>query len=222
MSNMIDTLYAIQQDQKGTNKLTNFSEIIEDSDLSAPQEELSPQAVMPYAIKYYDIDLETRTIDAPEYLSVAKDHYAENIYFRVNRFFDYMDLATTTCVIQYKNAAGQTGVYAVPYFDIESGKGNSDSGCPDKLIIPWCIAGKASAVDGNITYALRFYRIDINGDRMIYNLNTRPATSKILYGMNVSSPDVDGDYDIPPTVFDQLVQMIDEVRAQDVYWLEYK
>lgn len=222
MSGMVKTLYDIQQDQKNKKKFAKVSQIIEDSDLSGAPDDLSPQASMPYAIKYVDVDLETREIDSPEYLSVAKDHYAENIYFRVNRFYDYMDLATTTCVIQYQNAAGETGIYAVPYFDIEKGKGNVENGHPDKIIIPWCIAGKASAVDGKITYAIRFYRVDMNGHELTYNLNTRPAVSKIMYGMDVSNPEMDGNYNIPATAYDQLVQMIGEVRSKDTYWIEYK
>ena len=59
MSSSIETLYDIQENQK-------------------------PElAEMFYATKYYDIDLATRTIETPEYLSVAKDHKAENIYFRI-------------------------------------------------------------------------------------------------------------------------------------------
>ena len=93
MSSSIETLYDIQENQK-------------------------PElAQMFYATKYYDIDLDSRTVESPEYLSVLKDHKAENVYFRINRFCDYMDLSTTTCVIQYKNKQG-TGIYPVPYFDI--------------------------------------------------------------------------------------------------------
>ena len=50
------------------------------------------------------IDLNTRTITAPEFLSVTKDHNSETLYFMVDRYFDSVDLATMSCIVQYKNA----------------------------------------------------------------------------------------------------------------------
>ena len=114
-------------------------------------------AEMFFANDYHDIDLKTRKIDSPEYLSILKDHKAENIYFRIDRFCDYMDLSTTTCIISYKNKKG-SGIYVVPYYDIISFRGDINEGTVDKLVFPWCIDGKASAVSGNIEYAIRFYR----------------------------------------------------------------
>ena len=59
------------------------------------------QAVLvPSSERIYDIDLNTRKVSVPEYLSVETDHKAEVIYFRVDRYFDYMDLAEIPCVIQ--------------------------------------------------------------------------------------------------------------------------
>jgi hypothetical protein len=49
----------------------------------------------------YDIDLDTREITAPKFLGVLKDHSSETIYFRINRFHDFMDLANVACIIQY-------------------------------------------------------------------------------------------------------------------------
>lgn len=198
MSSSIETLYDIQENQK-------------------------PElAQMFYATKYYDIDLDSRTVESPEYLSVLKDHKAENVYFRINRFCDYMDLSTTTCVIQYKNKQG-TGIYPVPYFDIITGQGNPDAGEPDKLIFPWCIDGRASAVSGPIEYAIRFYKIDRDGKKFVYNLNTLPATSKIKYGLDVKDDDLNGQYTLPDEVaYDFLLGEIVKAQARETYWIEYK
>ena len=72
----------------------------------------------------YDIDLNSRTIDAPEFLQfgdIGPDG-TKTIYFCVDRFFDNVDLSTMFCVIQYQNAnsnIAQGGyIYPVPYFDI--------------------------------------------------------------------------------------------------------
>ena len=40
----------------------------------------------------YNIDLNTRIIEAPSELGVESDHEAELIYFSVDRFFDQTDL----------------------------------------------------------------------------------------------------------------------------------
>lgn len=175
-----------------------------------------------FANKYYDIDLSTRKIDSPEYLSILKDHKAENIYFRINRFCDYMDLATTTCIIQYKNKNNQTGIYVVPYYDIVSFKGDINEGTIDKLVFPWCIDGKASALTGDVEYAIRFYKIDETGQKLLYNLNTLPAISKIMYGMDVKDNAFDGEYDIPDLAYDFLLQEIQKLQRKDTFWIEYK
>ena len=47
----------------------------------------------------YNIDLNSRTIEAPEFLSTETDHFAETIYFKVDRYFDNMDSTKTICII---------------------------------------------------------------------------------------------------------------------------
>lgn len=74
--------------------------------------------LLPSNENVYEIDLNSRIIKAPEYLSVTQDHAAETIYFLVDRFYDNMDLSTTTCVIQYTNALGENYYSAVPFYDI--------------------------------------------------------------------------------------------------------
>ena len=44
--------------------------------------------LLPSDEKTFNVNLSTRTIDAPEYLSVAKDHLAETIYFVMDRYYD--------------------------------------------------------------------------------------------------------------------------------------
>ena len=76
--------------------------------------------LLPSEEKIYNIDLNTRRIETPEFLSVEKDHHSETVYFEVNRYFDNFDLAQTVCLIQYINAAGEGRVYPVPFFDVDT------------------------------------------------------------------------------------------------------
>ena len=68
------------------------------------------------------VDLDTRKIEAPEFLSLRKDQKAETIFFEVDRFYDNVDLAFTTCVIQYITPDGDERVYPVPFYDTVTDK----------------------------------------------------------------------------------------------------
>ena len=41
---------------------------------------------------------EGRKIDAPEWLSFKEDQKAETFFFEIDRFYEHIDLALTTCV----------------------------------------------------------------------------------------------------------------------------
>lgn len=182
------------------------------------------KAILPYAEKIYNIDLKTRTIEAPEFLSILKDHNAESVYFSVPRFIDYMDLAETTCIIQYKLSNGFTGIYQVPFYDITT---HNTPGM-EKIIFPWLLSGEATMISGPIEYAIRFYTIaDCSTPtekkfKFLYNLNTIPATSKVLYGMDVQNEDLDGKFDLAPTIYDAVMATLDKLQKQDIYWIELK
>jgi hypothetical protein len=168
-------------------------------------------AILPKAETVYEIDLATRAIETPEYLSVAKDHRSETVYFKIDRYFDYMDLAQTTCIVQYVTADGKARIYPVPFYDITTA---SDE---DKMIFPWCIDGGATAVAGPIQYSVRFYKIDGIAQQFVYSLNTQPTTSKILEGMDVKQ--LTQDYDITYDTYLDILQKIDEVGDRKfVYW----
>lgn len=135
--------------------------------------------ILPRSENIYKIDLNSRTVEAPEYLSVLNDHNSETIYFIMNRFFDSMDMSTTTCVIQYINALGEGRLYVVPFYDIETYHAT------DQMLIPWCIEGEATKAAGEVTYSIRFFQVDATGKYIVYNLNTIPSVSKVLNGINV-------------------------------------
>ena len=131
----------------------------------------------------YNIDLNARTIDTPEFLSTETDHTAETVFFCVDRYFETFDLADSTCLIQYINARGESYVYVVPVYDIET---YAEYG---KMLIPWVIQGHATAASGTIRYAIRFYKVrkteGLNGKdtyEFDYIINTQPASSNILKG----------------------------------------
>lgn len=170
-------------------------------------------AVLPSSDKIYDIDLKTRQIETPKYLSVEHDHKSETIYFKVDRFFDYMDLSQTVCIVQYITADNKARIYAVPFYDITT------FAHEDKMIIPWCIDGGATAVAGTVKYSLRFYKVNEAEQQFVYNLNTQPTSSKVLYGMEVQ--EMNEDYDLSPSVYDEVIAQLTQFRKElGSFWEE--
>lgn len=169
-------------------------------------------AVLPSSENVYEIDLRSRTIDSPEFISVTKDHQSETLYFKVNRFHDYMDLAETTCMIQYITPDNKARIYIVPFYDITT------YAHEDKMLFPWCIDGGATGAAGVLQYSVRFFKIDGQEDRFAYNLNTLGAKTKILLGMDVKK--LNSEYDLAPDVIDYVASMISDYGKQRIYWDE--
>ena len=144
--------------------------------------------LLPKENQIHEVDLNTRTINVPQFLSVRYDHNAEVIYFKCPRYFEGVDLADTVCVIQYINADGDQGIYWVPYYDIYH---YDIEDCEDQvvttptLLIPWSIGGLATITAGKITFNIRFYLIHDETKQFLYNLSTKPAEGIILHGLDM-------------------------------------
>ena len=119
----------------------------------------------------YEVNLSTREINSPKFLSINAEHKAEVVYFVMDRFYDYMDLINTTCVIQYIAPDNKPYVYVVPFYDIYTFRHLN------KMIIPWNIDGAATQTSGLVKYSIRFYKLSGEGSNaeLVYNLNTLPA-----------------------------------------------
>ena len=172
------------------------------------------QAVLvPSNERIYDVDLFTREVSMPQFLSVETDHKSETVYFKMDRFFDYMDLSTVACVIQYINAKGESHYYPVPFYDCIT------FNAENKMIIPWNIDGSATVAPGTVQFSIRFYKIVDN--KFVYNLTTKTTSAKVLHGM-INDDFKPEDYQIAIDVYLQLQEAIlklnDRVVAQ-LYWL---
>ena len=172
--------------------------------------------LLPKDEKIFDVDLESRTINVPEFLSVEKDHQAETIFFKFDRYYDYMDLTTKTCIIQYINANGDSFIYPVPWYDTET------FGFEKKVLIPWCIQGAATEAAGIVKFAIRFYSIDVN-HKITYDLNTLVAQGRVLKGQegefeNFSESSITLDNSLL-----ELIQELEQAKNDGVlalYWVD--
>ena len=178
-------------------------------------------AILPNAENTYTIDINSRIINAPEFLSIEKDHKSEVIYFEVDRFIDYMDLSHTTCVIQYINANKKSKIYPVPFYDIYTKSGSG------KMLFPWCLDAQVAETAGEVQFSVRFYKIEnvLNPDTnkeepiFVYNLNTLTAKSKVLKGMSEYKPEQDSEYLLKAGEFEILQNQITQLgQYNKLYW----
>lgn len=190
------------------------------------QDKNRPTAIiaLPKEEHIYEIDLNTRTIEAPDYLSAEYDHNAETIYFKVDRYFDNIDLAREDIhvVVQYENAdpspTKKGYFYAPPFVDVTT------FGAEDKIVFPWVIEGAATAYSGKVKFSIKFFKIrkEIKDEVAKYyyefNLNTIPNTSEVLHGMNIL--EASENYTYEASTAEALFATIEEVRAaSDLYWI---
>lgn len=177
-------------------------------------------ALLPSPDNIYNIDISSRTIEAPKFVGVTRDHKAESIYFIVDRYADYMDLATTSCLIHYVNANGDSRIYHVPFYDIYK------YARENKMIFPWVIDAQVAAVAGPIQFSVQFYKIgEMIDDKGIankvisYSLNTLPAKSEVKQSLEVDKDGQDSDYLLSADQFSQIEAEID--RIDDIISREY-
>lgn len=166
--------------------------------------------LLPSDERIFYVDLSTKKIDAPEFLSVETDHTAETIYFRCARYYDNMDLSKTTCVVQYVNAEGVGGVYFVPYYDVIT---YQDS---DEMLFPWVIGGRATAAAGKVKFSIRFYQLSATGSEYLYVLNTIASESSVLVGMD-SLESIDLEYNFNPSQLSEIYDRINQSKTV-LYW----
>ena len=118
----------------------------------------------------YEIDLNTRTIKAPTFLGVEKEHTAETIYFLVDRFFCGIDLANTSCLVQYVNAKGEGRFFPVPFYDTTTYSGRDEE---KRYIL------------ASVTYANyekgKYYIVNKDNEYVISNTAFNPKETYYLY-----------------------------------------
>ena len=192
-----------------TEKVDTLEQLYEIQMQNAPS-----NVFLPFAHNTYDIDLKTRKINGPEFISARRDHKAQVIYFKIDRYFDYMDLANTIGIIEYI-VPGDTKriphIYVIPFYDtskfIKEGK----------MIFPWAVGGSATSKEGTIEYAIRFYKIDGEGQnrKLVYNLNTLSTKSKILSSIEGDGEITKAEYDVPVERYEELIHQVTNNRT---YW----
>lgn len=172
----------------------------------------------------FEVNLDTRQVQCPKFISAKKDHNAETLYFVMDRYFDNMDLAQTVGMVQYinHNAAKANGtpnqghVFIIPFYDITTYEDEN------KILFPWVVGGHATEMAGPITFSMRFFRMQEDGKALLFNLNTLPAKTEILDSLNIITPDNEDFAGLTTSPeFLSLVQRVQDLeQTWDIYWGE--
>lgn len=139
------------------------------------------------------IDANARTISVPKSfatngVSVQGDQVAEILYFEIDRYFDATDLNNQYICIEWENAAGRKAISPEWVRDVESK--------PGKIIFGWALDNAITAKAGNVKFAVRFYLLDEENQKLRYSFGTQSAQITIKPTLN---------YDL----FDESIEIVD-------------
>ena len=178
-------------------------------------------------VHVWDIDLDSRKITPPaefkDYLGVVGEHKAETLTFRCARYYDGVDLAFTTIVVEYVNANKEGRICPIIVKDFTT--------FDDEIIFDWTVDAGLLKAPGDIQFAIRFFKIgdeekyvdSVTGKvdtyyRLVYSLRTRPYTSRIVGTLPLDTEEYEAeyanamgsDYQVLMGAFEALSQQIEE------------
>lgn len=148
------------------------------------------------------IDLNSRNIQVPDIyskygVSVTGDQLAETLMFKVPRYFDYTDLASTEIYVQWTNPAGEEGASRIVLVDFEAEEGY--------LLFGWPLTSKVTVEGKNpLKFSVRFF-VRNEEKEIQYSLNTL-ATSVMIKQALYSHFNADLDIDDPSLLFAAAVE----------------
>ena len=176
----------------------------------------------------YEINLDTRVVQAPKFLGVEADHEAEYIYFIMDRYYDQVDLSQCLCGIQFKNANNEEYFYIVPAYDILS--------IPGKIIFAWNIQSPVTRYGGAVEFSFKFFKIDKASGELLYELNTLVAKTKVLVGWGsrfgithhykpytidqIFTDAIDEEGNVIPSIWTKVQEIYDLGKKFAVEWIE--
>lgn len=151
--------------------------------------EIEPSYVLiPSDEEPFKIDANTRKIEVPKNFkqaAVIGDNMCEIITFTIDRYFDYVDLATTQICIQWKTETTE-GISHIGLRDLETVSG--------KIRFGWPLTSVLTEKAGKIHFAVRFFIesnvADSEEKQIVYLLNTSIAEIEVGSGLNLSGNNV--------------------------------
>ena len=128
----------------------------------------------------FQVDLNTRRINIPSKFigqQVQGDHYAETIWFEVDRYFDATDLNQTDIHILWDNGVDEPK-------EIQAFNPTADLAITQsygKIVFGWPLTQDITQTAGNIKFSIRFTK----NSGQDFSLSTLPANLKINNKLNI-------------------------------------
>lgn len=167
--------------------------------------------IMPLSVESPDkcvIDPESREIVIPEtyqILGVESDEKVERIEFECPKIVgDNIDLSKLQIRINYQNANGDKDQYIVE--DVETNGDNID--------FSWLLPRKVTMYRGTVNFVV--CAVKVSGETIQNEWNTTLATSQVLEGLEVDTPEPTEEQSDVIAQLMQLVQTTAEQAVQDV------
>lgn len=150
---------------------------------------------LPLDEPHFEINANTRAITIPtdfkkNGIAVQGDDLAEVVYFKVDRYFDAVDLNSCEIYVQWELPKAKTkGVSPVSIKDIASE--------PGKLIFGWPISRDVTKEAGNLKFSVQFYQLSSGSEeaKVNYSFNTLTATVAIQNSIGLDISDKDSYYE---------------------------
>ena len=141
--------------------------------------------ILPLDEEHFSINANNRAITVPASfkkngIAVQGDEIAEIVYFKIDRYYDYMDFNNADIFIQWEAPKGKDGVIvkgiSKEYVrDIESE--------PGKLIFGWVLSDAITRTSGALKFSVRFVQFK-DEKELEYSYSTLTASATIQPGLN--------------------------------------
>lgn len=135
----------------------------------------------------FEINANSRQIEVPSDfkkngIAVVGDHYAEILYFTIDRYYDTWDLLSDdiNIIVQWSYfSGGKPGTTGISHISTKDAKVFS---AENKIMFGWPIHNIIAKDAGTIKFSVRFYKV--NEGHLVFNMNTIPTSVEIKNGLN--------------------------------------
>lgn len=179
------------------------------------------------SVNLFHIDLNSREIIAPpgylDFIGVAGESKSETITFQVDRYYEDVDLADMTIVVEYINADGEGRVSPILVRDFET--------FPNQILFDWILDSDLTKTAGPISFDVRFYMVGDSTDGntlnryLVYSLRTRPFASRVLDTLPLNMEEFEEEYkNFFADEIDALVgatqNLQNAIENKELYWID--
>lgn len=145
--------------------------------------------IMPLDEPFFEIDANARTINIPANfkrngIAVQNDHWAEILYFKVDRYYDYQDLASLNIFINWEfTPAGVRTSDVEKLVNVTKAFAPDPDFEPNYLVFGWVVSREMTKARGTLRFSVTFTDSTAPGLAQGYQLSTLVSTVNVNEGL---------------------------------------